>query len=79
MIRHFWLIPALIALPQLAAAQTTSQRYAEACRVLIGPLPAILLRRRRPGSSDGGRRSGQGSEAADGMRPPGAAGQWPGL
>jgi hypothetical protein len=39
MIRHFWLIPALIALPQLAAAQTTSQRYAEACRVLIGPLP----------------------------------------
>lgn len=39
MIRHLWLIAVLIALPQLAAAQTSSQRYAEACRALVGPLP----------------------------------------
>jgi hypothetical protein len=39
MIRHLLLVVTPIALSQAAAAQTTSQRYAETCRTLVGPLP----------------------------------------
>lgn len=39
MIRLFWFIAVLIALPQLAVAQSSSQLYAEACRASVGVLP----------------------------------------
>lgn len=39
MIRSFWLVPLMIGLAGPAAAQSSSQRYAEACRALVGPLP----------------------------------------
>lgn len=39
MIRHLLLAAALLLMPDAAAAQSSNERYAEACRTLVGPLP----------------------------------------